>query len=74
MNKNFSISRLAAILLCVFAIGFAATSCSTSKRSTYRTSSYSKKRTRHQPRWNATTSQTTTYYIRKHSTRKRHNP
>lgn len=35
---------------------------------------YNKKRTRHQPKWNATTSQTTTYYIKKNNARKRHNP
>lgn len=71
MNKKFSVSRLVTVLLCTLAIGLAAASCGTSKTSTYRNSSYSKQRTRHQPRWNATTSQTTTYYIRKHSTRKR---
>lgn len=48
-------------------------SCSTSQGSSKSKVEYSKKRTRHQPKWNSTTSQTTTYHIRKHNTRRSHN-
>lgn len=49
------------------------TSCATSSHGTKSSTSYSKKRVRHQPNWNYTTSQTTTYHIRKHNTRKSRN-
>lgn len=62
------------ILVFVCAILMASlSSCSTSKKETKSTATYQKKRTRHQPNWNHTTSQTTTYYIRKHNTHKSHN-
>lgn len=47
-------------------------SCQSSRNQTHKSTKYSKVRTRHQPHWNATTSQNTTYYIKKHSTRKSH--
>ena len=47
-------------------------SCETSRTQTHSATQYQRVRTRHQPHWNATTSQSTTYYIKKHSTRKSH--
>ncbi len=58
--------------LCVMFLG-SFSSCSTTQSETKAKASYSKKRTRHQPKWNYTTSQTTTYHIRKHNTRKSRN-
>ncbi len=72
MGKKRFLLHIIIVLFCVaFALSF--TSCSTSKSGTKSPSSYSKKRTRHQPNWNATTSQTTTYHIRKHNSRKSQN-
>ena len=45
--------------------------CQTSRTQTHNRSKYQKMRTRHTPGWNASTSQHTTYYIRKNF--KRHN-
>ena len=47
-------------------------SCQSSHNTVHKASKYQKTRTRHTPKWNATTSQSTTYYIKKHSTRKSH--
>ena len=47
-------------------------SCQSSRNQVHKSSRYQKVRTRHTPKWNATTSQTTTYYIKKNSTRKSH--
>ena len=46
--------------------------CQSSKSTTHSSSKYHRVRTKHQPHWNATTSQSTTYYIKKNSTRKSH--
>ena len=46
--------------------------CQTNGNQTHRSSKYQTTRVRHTPRWNATTSQNTTYYLRKNSTRKSH--
>lgn len=48
------------------------TSCQSTKNTAHRSTRYNKVRTKHQPHWNATTSQSTTYYIKKNSTRKSH--
>ena len=72
MNKKSSFFYIIITFLCVvFLASFS--SCSTSQDSSKSKVEYSKKRTRHQPKWNATTSQTTTYHIRKHNTRRSHN-
>lgn len=47
-------------------------SCQSTSNTTHKPSKYQKVRTRHQPHWNATTSQSTTYYIKKNSSRKSH--
>lgn len=72
MSKKLRITTLSVLilgilLLCTF------NSCSSSKHAAKRPISYSKQKTR-QARWNSTTSRTTTYYIKKRSLRKRHNP
>ena len=58
-------------LFCV-ALTLTLGSCQSSRNQVHKSSSYQKVRTRHQPHWNATTSQSTTYYIKKNSTRKGH--
>ena len=45
-------------------------SCQTTRNQTHKSKKYHTLRTRHTPHWNATTSQNTTYYIKKNSTRK----
>lgn len=47
-------------------------SCQSSQNTVHKASKYQKTRTRHTPKWNSTTSQSTTYYIKKNSTRKSH--
>ena len=47
--------------------------CQTDRTQTHKSSKYQTTRVRHTPNWNATTSQNTTYYLRKNSTRKSHN-
>jgi len=47
-------------------------SCQSSRNQVHRSSNYQKVHVRYQPHWNATTSQSTTYYIKKNSTRKSH--
>lgn len=54
--------------MAIFAFG----ACQTTRNQTHRATRYQKVRTRHTPKWNATTSQSTTYYIKKHSFRKSH--
>lgn len=72
MDKKSSFFYIIITILCVvFLASFS--SCSTTQGSSKSKTEYSKKRTRHQPKWNATTSQTTTYHIRKHNTRRSHN-
>ena len=46
--------------------------CQSSRNQIHAPSKYKKVRTRHTPKWNATTSQSTTYYIKKNATRKSH--
>lgn len=63
--------RFIVLLFCaVIALAFG--SCQSSKNTAYKPAKYQKVRTRHQPHWNATTSQSTTYYIKKNSSRKGH--
>lgn len=57
-------------LFCFLAVTVSV-SCQTSRPQTHSKSKYQKVRTRHTPNWNASTSQHTTYYIRKNF--KRHN-
>jgi ABC-type oligopeptide transport system substrate-binding subunit len=72
MGKKKNFFHIIVIFLCVVCL-CALSSCGSSRNNTKSTVSYSKKRTRHQPNWNHTTSQTTTYYIKKHNTHKSHN-
>jgi hypothetical protein len=61
------------IVFVFFALVFMGlTACQSSKSQTHKPTRYTKTRTRHQPNWNAASSQKTTYYIKKHSTRKSH--
>jgi hypothetical protein len=71
MNTKNKYFRYIVLLFCVtLAVTFV--SCQSSRNQTHRSSKYHKVRTKHQPHWNATTSQSTTYYIKKNSTRKSH--
>lgn len=73
MGRRVSFCHILLLTACaLFLVSFS--SCSTARSNTKYKAAYSKKRTRHQPKWNATTSQTTTYYIKKNNARKRHNP
>ena len=47
-------------------------SCQTSRNQTHRCTRYQKVKIRHTPNWNYTTSQRTTYYIKKNAARKSH--
>lgn len=65
MNAKRNHIRYIVFLFCsVMLIAFC--SCKTSNRASHSSARYQKVRTRHQPHWNATTSQTTTYHIKKH--------
>lgn len=61
-----------AFSFCVLAL-LCFSSCQTTRNNPQRSEKYSKVNTRYQPHWNSTTSQSTTYYIRKHNTKKNHN-
>ncbi|MCR4965083.1 MAG: hypothetical protein K6A41_05435 [Bacteroidales bacterium] len=61
------------VLLGLFLISICAPSCTTSQYGNKKAARYSRQKTR-QARWNSTTSRTTTYYIKKHSTKQRHSP
>lgn len=63
---RFIVLLFCAVIVLVFG------SCQSSKKTAYKPAKYQRVRTKHQPHWNATTSQSTTYYIKKHSTRKSH--
>lgn len=52
---------------------FTVPSCSTSSHQTKQAARYSRQKTK-QPRWNSTTSRTTTYYIKKHKHKKKNAP
>jgi len=64
--KYIAFSFFVLVLLCFSA-------CQTSRNQTKRSTKYTRVKTRYQPHWNSTTSQSTTYYIKKHSTKKNHN-
>lgn len=72
MNREATFYHFIILIFFVF-IACTIVSCSSSRNTAKRPISYSRQKTK-QPRWNTTTSPTTTYYIKKHSTRKRHNP
>lgn len=72
MNKKTRFSTLVVLLLGAIML-CSLSSCNTSSKATKKPVAYSKKQTK-QARWNSTTSRTTTYYIKKRSLRKRHNP
>lgn len=72
MDKRRPYMKFFVLSACLLALA-ALSSCSSARRGVKNAPSYSKQRTR-QPRWNATTSQTATYYIKKKSPRKRYNP
>jgi hypothetical protein len=71
MNAKKKYLRYIVLLFCV-ALMVTFVSCQSSKNQVHKPSKYQKVRTKHQPHWNATTSQSTTYYIKKNSTRKSH--
>lgn len=61
-----------AFSFCVLAL-LSLSSCQTNRNNSQRPKKYAKSKTRFQPHWNAATSPSTTYYIRKHNTKKDHN-
>ena len=71
MNAKRKYIRYIVLLFCTVLM-FALASCQSSHNTPHHSSKYQKVRTKHQPNWNATTSQSTTYYIKKNSTRKSH--
>ncbi len=72
MEKKPSFPHIIIAFLCaVFLASFV--SCGTVQRQSKPAAQYSKKRTRYQPNWNHTTSQNTTYHIRRHNTRRSQN-
>lgn len=71
MNAKRKYIRYFVLLFCTV-LTFSLVSCKSSSTTSHKPSKYNKVRTKHQPHWNATTSQNTTYYIKKHSTRKSH--
>lgn len=80
MKKHGLQHRLFHFFTIVFAImimvGLGFTSCSSSKhygQTVHQRSSYKSVKVK-QPRWNTTTSTSTTYYIKKQKPRKRYNP
>ncbi len=73
MMKKKKLPYIIGVLICFLALTLAAPSCSSSHQTTKKAPRYSRQRTK-SPRWNASTSRTTTYYIKKHSTKQRHSP
>ena len=71
MNTKKKYIRYIVLLFCV-ALAVTFVSCQTSKNQTHKSGKYQKVRTRHTPHWNSSTTQSTTYYIKKNSTRKSH--
>lgn len=71
MNTKRRYWKYVVFLFCAVLM-FGMGACQTAKNQPRKSSKYQRVRTRHTPKWNATTSQTTTYYIKKHSTRKSH--
>lgn len=68
--------RLITLLLAVVILAVGFSSCSSSKhygQTEHKHSSYQRVKVK-QPRWNTTTSTSTTYYIKKQKPRKRYNP
>ena len=72
MNKRSHLFSTLAVLLCAVLIGFASVSCSSSKSTTRKKSTYHKDRDM-RPQWNTTTSTHRTYYIKKRKPHKRYN-
>ncbi len=66
MNKNRRYFRVVLFVLFLCVTALTVPSCNSSKGSTHRPTRYSKNRTKYNPHWNSTTSQHTTYYIKKH--------
>lgn len=58
-------------LLC-FLVVVTTASCQTARTQTHGKSKYQRVRTRHTPNWNASTSQNTTYYIKRNFKRHSH--
>ena len=71
--KKRKLPYILGMLVCFLVLSIAAPSCNSSKQTTKKAPRYSRQRTK-SPRWNASTSRTTTYYIKKHSTKQRHSP
>lgn len=78
-NNRFSQHRfffISLVFMMVASIIFCLNSCSSQKKygqTIHKNSSYKDVRVK-QPRWNTTTSTSTTYYIKKQKPRKRYNP
>ena len=73
-HKLVSLFVLVLAVVVIFGVGFS--SCSTSKhygQTEHKRTEYRDVRVK-QPRWNTTTSTSTTYYIKKQKPRKRFNP
>ena len=71
--KNRKRFHIIGIVLCFLMVGILAPSCNTSHQASKRAPRYTRQKTK-SPRWNASTSRTTTYYIKKHSTKNRMAP
>ncbi|MDY6347136.1 MAG: hypothetical protein SPL42_01710 [Bacteroidales bacterium] len=59
------------LLLALCATAILAVSCQTARNGSQRSAKYSKQRTRYKSHWNSSSSQSTTYYIKKHNTPRR---
>lgn len=73
---QYKFFRLFTLLLAVVILAVGFSSCSSSKQygqTEHKRSSYQRVKVK-QPRWNTSTSTSTTYYIKKQKPRKRYNP
>ncbi|MBR4135741.1 MAG: hypothetical protein IKU03_04960 [Bacteroidales bacterium] len=71
--KNRKRFHIIGIVWCFLLVGLMAPSCTSSHQTTRKAPRYTRQKTK-SPRWNASTSRTTTYYIKKHSTKRRNSP
>ncbi|MBO4488431.1 MAG: hypothetical protein J5741_02100 [Bacteroidales bacterium] len=71
--RNRKRFHIIGIVLCLLLVGMLTPSCSSSHQTTRKAPRYTRQKTKG-PRWNASTSRTTTYYIKKHSTKNRYAP
>lgn len=71
MNAKNRYLKSVVLFLCTMLV-LSLCACNSSRNHVHKSTRYQKVRTNHTPKRNATTSQNTTYYIKKHSTRKSH--